>query len=208
MVGDLTFSVLSWDVANNLLLQQPNNDGLVVDVIIVIGIPRHHAKKLIQQAWTKDYYLSKETRTLTLQHRTSMAAPQPITLVFCKYPFYSEQWLPISLLAQDKETTTSLVHVVEVCIPMNAWQANRSPIHVLQEYQVSYEDVSIVTFVVAQDISHFSQVSQTFSDESSVVFVAPSSSTSGFQIETQFHFWKLDGMIEERNLISLTSTLV
>jgi hypothetical protein len=148
-------------------------------MLIVVDIPRHHAKKLGQQAWARDYYVSKETRAMTEKRAPKPGTPTPISIVFCRYPFYSEQWFPLS--------DQTLAHVAEVCIPLNAWHPERSPLSLLQEYQLSYDEVSTLTFVIAHHTTDVGPLRETFAQEkvrNAVFYVlAPNQATE----ETSVH---------------------
>ena len=156
---DFKWSVVKWSSARRKFSSQLETLRTLVssehpDMLIVVDLPRHHAKKLEQQSWAKDYYISKEARAMTTKRATTLGIPPPISVVFCRYPFYSEQWFPL--------TDNSIAQVAEVCIPINAWHPDRSPIPLLQEYQISYDEVSIVTFVIANQSNDVEQLRDTF----------------------------------------------
>lgn len=161
------------------------------DVIVVYGIPRHHAKKLQSQSdWTKDYFVSKESRSVTEARPRSGAGTMTsatstststllstITVIFSKYPTSTEQWF-----ALDKDA--GFAHVVDVAIPLNAWEPSHCPLSLLQEYQLTYDEVSTITIVVATVITP--ELKTTFCETNvpnSVVFISP-------MIEKQLRYWK------------------
>lgn len=111
------------------------------DLVVIVGIPRHHAKKVAQQPWACNYYLSKEPKTTTGQRIYETGSPTPITVVYSRFPTVSEQWFPL--------TESGFAQAVEVCIPINAWRPDRSPLGLLQEYQVTYDQVSTLTVICA-----------------------------------------------------------
>lgn len=158
-----------------------------VDLLIVVDIPRHHAKKLGQQDWTKDYYVSKERRSITEQQRSggnveqsqqSSSGPELITVAFCRYPYFSEQWFPLATEATEGSRAAAVAHIVEVCIPLNAWHPDRTPIALLQEYQLTYDEASMLTFVIAPHVtpSGLNGLNETFAPSlvhNTVLFILP-----------------------------------
>lgn len=144
------------------------------DLVIVLDIPRHHAKKVGHQAWAQDYYVSKEGREITEKRQSQPSTPTPITVVYSRYPFYSEQWF---LLSED-QPESGFAHITEVCLPLNAWHPDRSPLSLLQEYQLSYDEVSMLTFVIANhvDKAQIPHLKQTFAQEkvkNAVIYILP-----------------------------------
>ena len=158
------------------------------DAVVVTGIPRHHAKKLAQQDWTKDYYVSKESRSVTAT-RTSIHAP--ISVVFSKYPTSSEQWFALGSDSVGDEQ--GFAHIVEICIPLNAWHPARCPLALLQEYQLTYDEVSTITLVIATVATK--ELKSSFNPSNvrnSVIFISTSSDgdPQNKQVEPQLRLWK------------------
>lgn len=151
------------------------------DAIVIMNIPRHHAKKFTQASdWTKDYFLSKESRSITEGHQVlpegsrDRSAPTPITLVFSRFPPTSEQWFATDVTDKVSAEPAGFAHVVEICIGLNAWHPTRCPLGLLQEYQLSYDEVSTMTLVIASQITD--ELKHSFSTESvgnSVILIAP-----------------------------------
>lgn len=184
---DFKFCLVKWSTSRSRFSSQIEKlrnliQRDVPDVLIVVGIPRHHAKKIGQQSWTKDFYVSKESRAMTEKRAGAPGTPTPVTVVFSRFPFFSEQWFPLE--ASPTLTTTQeeedaapplgLAHVAEVCIPLNAWHPDRSPVGLLQEYQLTYDEVSMITFVVAPGATDIEKLNETFATvRNTVVFVLP-----------------------------------
>jgi len=198
-----------------------------VDLLIVVDIPRHHAKKLGQQDWTKDYYVSKERRSITEQQRVGgdqpqQSSPELITVAFCRYPYFSEQWFPLATSDGSRAAESSraaVAHIVEVCIPLNAWHPDRTPIALLQEYQLTYDEASMLTFVIAPHVtpSGLNGLNDTFAPtlvHNTVLFILPAEiQTAAEQIDCgsrkqkcviQPRLWRVVG---EGVVVSLASTL-
>lgn len=183
------------------------------DAIVVMSIPRHHAKKFTHSCdWTKDYFVSKETRAVTDSHTLANSAhPTPITLVLTRSPTTSEQWFafdvePVAATGAGEVAQQPFAHVVEVCIGLNAWHPQRCPLVLLQEYQhqLSYDEVSTITLVVTTHVND--DLRKSFDYEvvrNSVVFIAPDE-----KIETQLFCWKvLQEVPGESKTMMLASTL-
>lgn len=215
---DFKFCLVKWSTSRRrfsaqleALRDQIQNE--LPDVLIVVGIPRHHAKKLGQQSWTKDFYVSKESRTLTEKRAGAPGTPTPISVVFSRFPFFSEQWFPL-----DQES--GLAHVAEVCIPLNAWHPDRSPVSLLQEYQLTYDEVSMLTFVIAPSVNDLTKLNETFAPQkvqNTVVFVLPpevegvpvenmvACGTNRVKVVVQPRLWRVAD--QTTGIVSLASTL-
>lgn len=154
--------------------------------IVITHIPRHHAKKLQAQSdWTKDYFVSKESRQVTTELNTNkqqiggQTAVPLITLIFSMYPTTTEQWFAL-------DNDTGFAHVVDVCIPLNAWKPTSCPLALLQEYRLTYDEVSTITVVATSEMTP--GLRETFNERdvpNSVVFI----SEQGV-IEKRLRFWK------------------
>ncbi len=203
---DFSLIVSEWSTSRRLFNSQIESlrtrvENLRPETVVVMSIPRHHAKKLSQQDWTKDYYVSKETRSVT-NTRTTTEVPAQISIVFSKYPTSSEQWF--ALAPEEPDTTIGFAHVVEICIPLNAWKPDHCPLSLLQEYQLTYDEVSTITIVVAPVVTK--DLQQSFHSDNvrnSVVFV--SNSESGIKIEPQLRLWKR--ISSQADVVALISTL-
>jgi hypothetical protein len=160
LTADFKWSVVKWSTSRRRFSSQLETlktriHSERLDLLIVVDIPRHHAKKLGQQAWVKDYFVSKEARAMTEKRNPEVAGSPPgISVVFSRYPFYSEQWFPLA--------DSTITHVAEVCIPLNAWHPDRSPLSLLQEYQLNYDEVSMLTFVIANHTKDVAGLRETF----------------------------------------------
>ena len=176
---DFKCSVMRWSTSRSRFTSQLETlrtrvQSERLDMIIVLDIPRHHAKKLRQQAWVKDYYISKEPRSVTEKRASIPGTPTPITIAYCRYPFFSEQWFPLE--ATGPTGPQSLAHISEVCIPLNAWHPVRSPLSLLQEYQLTYDEVSMLTFVIANGATDVEGLRETFAPHkvrNTVIFILP-----------------------------------
>lgn len=135
------------------------------DIIVIHGVPRHHAKAIAKADWLKDYYLSKERRKVT---ESRPGGGGRITLVYSKYPLSSQEWF-------SKSDGKGFTHVVEVSIPINAWQHSHSPLALLEEYGLTYDQVATFTIVIADDnIQDLMHAFTPASVQNSVLFVMPS----------------------------------
>ena len=189
------------------------------DLIVIVDIPRHHVKKVCQQSWTNDYYLSKESRSTTEQRSTVHGKPTLISVIWCRYPFHSEQWFPLV----TNDSIARIAHIAEVCLPLNAWHPDRSPLGLLQEYQLTYDEVSMLTFVVATNAADVQALKETFAPDkmrNMVLYVlSPEAADSIDQInqikcgsshmivEFQAHPSGLWHIVEQGKIISFASTL-
>lgn len=179
-VTDFSFAVVPWDASHRRVTRQLERLQQRVtchspDVVVIIGIPRHHAKRLVREEWSKEYYLSKEPKQITASRpRSQESAPAPplITLAFSRYPLTSEEWFPLDDTILDGATVpepSPFAHVFEVCIPLNAWNRDRSPVGLLQEYQVTYDEVSSITFVaLAEGVERVDGLMETFGPQRSI----------------------------------------
>lgn len=122
------------------------------ECVVILNVPRHHAKKVAQQDWTKDYYVSKQ--------KSAGGANRVCTVVYSKYPYTSEEWINAAVNT-DANTNTSVTHIAEVCVPIGAWKPHRSPIELLQEYGLSYDEVATIT-VAASNSASVSALQQIF----------------------------------------------
>lgn len=166
------------------------------DVIVICGIPRHHAKKLQNQSdWTKDYYVSKEARAVTTKSRsnpqpestttTTTRDPTKISVIFTKYPTATEQWFAL-------ENDVGFAHVVDICIPLNAWIPSHCPLALLQEYQLTYDEVSTITVVVTTSMTP--ELKKTFDEiENTVITIFDG------KIEKRLHYWRSSTENEKGN---------
>ena len=185
---DFTLLSVAWIPATGGLDKQYQQLRMKVDrhkpdCVVIVGLPRHHAKKVAQQDWTKDYYQSKEKRTITESRLTRVC-----TVVYSRYPFTSEQWVNVGVSSNEANESSQtekggFAHIAEICIPIGAWRAHRSPIEVLQEIQssladgveVGYDEVSTITVVVATSDVDVGKLKQAFSVDkvrNTIVFVA------------------------------------
>ena len=176
------------------------------DAVVIMGIPRHHAKKLCQQDWTKDYYVSKETRSVTHRRSETELTPTPISVVFSKYPTSSEQWFALGPSSGPSSgpsgaSDQGFAHIVEICIPLNAWQPSHCPLGLLQEYQLTYDEVSTLTLVVTTTIT--SELKTSFNPSNvrnSVIFIS-----QGQVVEPQLRLWKK--ISTDASVVARVSTL-
>lgn len=205
---DFLLVVFEWSPSRRLIDSQIDTfrtkvEQLKPEAIVVTGIPRHHAKKLSQQDWTKDYYLSKETRRVTTSRSESTTpktnTPIPISIVFSKYPTSSEQWFALT----QPNQISGFAHIIEICIPLNAWKPEHCPLGLLQELQLTYDDVSTLTLVITTDITKELQASVNVNN--TVIFIAHGAINSA---ESKFRYWKklqpiCSDRITELQLISI-----
>lgn len=179
--ADFSVVAIGWKVGPKQVEEQyqrlrANIEGHNPDCVVIIGIPRHHAKKVGQQDWTKDYFLSKERTNVTSRRPVTRGAP--ITLIYSRYPFTSEEWIsPADATASEEDSTASdITHVAEVCIPIGAWKPHCSPLDLLQEYQLKYDEVATFTIVALTEPSQISVLKDVFNVEklnNSVIYVCP-----------------------------------
>lgn len=159
-MADFTIVPIFWNTTLGLD-KQFNDVRIKVELecpecVVILNIPRHHAKKIAQQDWTKDYFISKQ--------KTVHGASRVCTIVYSKYPFTSEEWItPTPSPAQSESPT----HITEICVPIGAWKPHRSPIELLQDYPsdvdgyLSYDEVSTIT-VVASNSAGTASLQQVF----------------------------------------------
>lgn len=225
--ADVVVVVRCWDPARHRQPQQFRDLARLVDdvrpeLLCVLGIPRHQAKKLVQQSWSLDYYVSKEPRSITEARagdRSGRGRPPVISVAFSKYPPSLEEWFPLQGLdaatidvapiqasahvelgatrgtlealdhaapdadqpgARRSDTGRGEVvphaHVVEVCVPLNAWKRRASPLELLEHYELTYEEVSTITLVMANNAAELASLRKAFRPDTvqnSVVFAAP-----------------------------------
>ena len=216
---DFSLSVWSWSTSRRRYASQITALNQLVkqsypDVLVVINIPRHHAKKLGQADWAKDYYVSKENRQFTTD-RTPIGAtgsPTAITVVFSRYPASSEEFF-----ARESGEEQAAAHVMEVCIPLNAWRPDRSPLPLLQEYQVVYDDVSTITFVVSNhEVDDLRTAFHPDNVQNSVIFITPQVEnptatnincglhSDQVAVEAQLQWWDV---VQEGSVMGFASTL-
>lgn len=133
---DLSLYIFAWqDLKDSDQLTQ-SVEILKPDCAVIVGIPRHHAKKLLQQKWTKRFFVSKERKTVSLTRPSPRGVK--ITVILSVHPFSSEEWIsPKKDLENDEGTApVDLAHCAEICIPLGGWKALQSPIELLEEYQL------------------------------------------------------------------------
>lgn len=182
--SDFTLITIRWTTGVNLDKQyqdvRTRIEGHKPDCVVIVGIPRHHAKKIGQQDWTKDYFQSKERRNVTESRSTRICS-----VVYSRYPFTSEEWI-------SEDTNKSIAHIAEICVPIGAWKIHRSPIELLQEIQIGYDEVSTLTIIVTVDPDSAdapeSKLKQAFSVDrikNTVIFV------SAINTEVQELWWKI-----------------
>lgn len=118
------------------------------ECVVIVGIPRNHSKKITNQPWSKDYYRSKE------KSREGGSKKAKVTLIYSKFPFTSEEWL-IPVPVDSTDSTEAVppaadisTHVTEICIPIGGWRQNRSPIEMLQDHELSYDEVATFSVIV------------------------------------------------------------
>jgi len=180
-MSDLSLYVVAWDTLTDCEKVSKNVETHKPDCVVIVGIPRHHAKKVLQQKWTKAYFVSKERKEV------SLTRPDPrgvrISLILSVHPFSSEEWISPNLPAVEDEEALlitgegDLAHCAEICIPLGGWKTLHSPIELLQEYQLEYDQVSTITFVAVADQSKcpIEPLEEVFNAEklqNSVVFVS------------------------------------
>ncbi len=138
------------------------------EVIIINNIPRHHIKKMQSLTnWMYDYYISKESRQVTQSSKKNT-----ISILFSKYPPTTEQWL---VDASQK----NLTHVVDICVPLNAWINQKKLLNYLQECKITYDDLCTITFVMTCTKLLGVDIRETFSITNipnSVFFISQNSS--------------------------------
>jgi hypothetical protein len=207
--SDFSFYIVDWSTVRPNFNPQIDKIRQMVeqhqpDAIIVNNIPRHHAKKLGQCDWTKDYYVSKEVRSVTTTARTeahpqpqeNVTRPIPITVIFSKYPTSSEEWFAL-------ENNAGFAHVVEICIPLNAWKPDRCPLGILQEYQLTYDEVSSITIVVSTTLTV--ELQATFNSQNvrnSVIFISDDNEPI-----LQLKHWKQEEHHKTKDLYFLSSSV-
>jgi hypothetical protein len=113
-----------------------------------------------------------------------------ITLVYSKFPFSSEEWIVpaaatgvITGTAEGDLVANSAIsdwttQVAEVCIPLGGWKPYKSPIELLQDHELTYDEVATISVVVTTcpDISEISRLQEAFNASrlnNSVVLIAP-----------------------------------
>ena len=105
--------------------------------------------------------------------------------MFCKYPTSSEEWFALD--QQD----AGFAHVVEICIPLNAWKTERCPLSLLQEYQLTYDEVSSITIVVSTTLTE--ELQATFNAQNvhnSVIFISGGGANSEPEVKLQLKHWE------------------
>jgi len=190
---DFTIFPILWNAQYNKL--QEDVEHYKPDCVVILGIPRHHAKKLAKQDWTKDYYLSKEKTDFTTTNREPRAR---ITIIYSRFPFTSEEWLLLS--------SSCCAHITEICIPIGGWGRNRSPVEMLQEYELCYDEVSTITLVSSTNPDSMENLRQSFSVDTvqnSIVFITPGEATT--KVETDLRLWK---QLDSSPLVKLSFDLI
>lgn len=206
MKADLSFTVVEWSCARKNFNSQIEQVRIVVeqqkpDIIVITNIPRHHAKKLGQSEWSKDYFVSKEVRNVTETSRLETIKvvpdknrigeiPTPISVLFSKFPTSSEEWFSL-------ENDIGFAHVVQICMPLNSWIPDRCPLSMLQEYQLTYDEVSTIAFVVTTEMT--TELQATFNPttvKNSVVFISPKG------CDPQLRLWKVNGTVGDAPIIT------
>lgn len=218
--GDMNLFVVCWDNLSDCNRVTKDVEMYQPDCVVIVGIPRHHAKKVLQQKWTKRFFVSKERKSVTLSR------PNPrgvrITLVLSVHPFTSEEWISPTAPPTDepiidqefeveKAPKVDVTHCAEICIPLGGWKALQSPIELLQEYQLEYDKVSTFTIVAAADENKcpLEALKEIFSPErleNSVIFV--SKDEDKLNVQTQLRWWKeikTDWDEKKTKLITLVS---
>jgi hypothetical protein len=205
--SDFCFTILEWSTSrqkfnSQIELLRQRVETYRPDVMIINNIPRHHAKKLSQCDWSKDYYVSKEKRNVTVTARTKEEGqnkPTPITVIFCKYPTSSEEWFAL-------EQDAGFAHVVEICIPLNAWKTERCPLSLLQEYQLTYDEVSSITIVVSSTLTE--ELQATFNAQNvhnSVIFISGGGGAAEPEVKLQLRHW--ERLNSPKDVIYLSSSV-
>jgi hypothetical protein len=212
---DFTISVIHWKIGPKRVEEQYQDlrkkiESEKPDCIIITRIPRHHAKKVAQQDWTKDYFLSKERTEVT--ERRPVRRGAPISLIYCRYPFTSEEWIspaPQIVETSEIERLVDITHVAEVSIPVGAWKKHCSPLDLLQEYQLKYDEVATFTIIALSETSQLELLKDVFhSVENSVIYVSPDESGDGSQkcVELQLSWWRSLPSLNQK-IIQLVSDL-
>lgn len=201
-MSDLSLYVVSWNNLTDCEKVSKNVEAHKPDCVCIVGIPRHHAKKVLQQRWTKRYFVSKERKEV------SLTRPDPrgvrITLILSVHPFSSEEWISPKIPAEgviepsetvEEDTKSDIAHCAEICIPLGGWKTLNSPIELLQEYQLAYDQVSTITFVAVADeskcpIKPLQEVFNAEKLENSVVFISRNPEEIAPTISMQLKWWK------------------
>lgn len=147
--SDFTIVPIFWNSGLNLDKQfndlRARIEHVSPECVVILNVPRHHAKKIAQQDWTKDYYVSKQSSKANVT--------RVCTVVYSKHPYTSEEWI--------SGADSSVTHIAEICIPIGAWKPHHSPIELLQEYGLTYDEVATIT-VAASNSANVSSLQQIF----------------------------------------------
>lgn len=153
MESDFTILPVFWNTVN---LDKQFSDlraqieRLSPECVVILNVPRHHAKKVSQQDWTKDYFSSKQ------KSGGAASASRICTVVYSKYPYTSEEWI------NADGASPSVTHIVEVCVPIGSWKPHRSPIELLQEYGLTYDEVATITVAASNSGASVTALQQIF----------------------------------------------